>query len=487
MKTLNTNYIVIEYDQDKEKEAKRLKEILDKNEMFFSEFLNPYPIIRISNSNEPLTDKETLEVKSIDELKELLVILIPYYINKLNVKGDDESLSTFLKILLANKYKAFENYNIKITEDELPFYLESIYSLIAIDYYETPEEVVDSLFNMNKDEKKKLFDYLNSKYRNNLLNELLQDQVKYLTDASEYKQQDNFVIDNIDELLNYTTQEMLTIDLNNQQVIKMPSLTEKELDSLIIEFLIHIDPSLKWLKEYENMKKNNQIKPGEDWNCTNEDKWVINTKLTHTIEDFRCFIHEFIHYITVKNQKEEKLPIPVKEFPSIYFETLAINYLSKKGYSKEIIDYMLNERNEWTEENVYNLYLMLGLLSSYLTNQEVTVENEVERRLQISDELKTKIPQELSFFYDISEQGINYSFDIANGYFILYPDSIYEEYPYITGTYLADRAVEITSKDPMFIYDMLEITDNLETTNPKDIIDLINQKHKKLIKKHETI
>ena len=65
MKTLNTNYIVIEYDQDKEKEAKRLKEILDKNEMFFSEFLNQYPIIRISNSNEPLTDKETLEVKSI--------------------------------------------------------------------------------------------------------------------------------------------------------------------------------------------------------------------------------------------------------------------------------------------------------------------------------------------------------------------------------------------------------------------------------------
>lgn len=36
MKTLNTNYIVIEYDQEKEDEAKRLKEILDKNEMFFS-------------------------------------------------------------------------------------------------------------------------------------------------------------------------------------------------------------------------------------------------------------------------------------------------------------------------------------------------------------------------------------------------------------------------------------------------------------------
>ena len=148
---------------------------------------------------------------------------------------------------------------------------------------------------------------------------------------------------------------------------------------------------------------------------------------------------------------------------------------------------MLNERNEWTEENVYNLYLMLGLLSNYLTNEEITLENEVERRLQIPDELKRKIPEDLSFFYDISLQSINYSFDIANGYFLLYPESIYEEYPYITGTYLADRAVEVTEKDPMFIYDMLSITDNLETTNPKDIIDLINQKHKKLIKKHENV
>lgn len=486
MKTLNTNYIVIEYDQDKEDEAKRLKEILDKNEMFFSEFLNAYPIIRISNSNEPLTDKETLEVESIDELKELLVILIPYYINKLNVKGDDQSLITFLKILLANKYKAFENYDIKITEEQLPMYIESIYSLVAIDYYETPEEVVDSLFNMNKDEKKKLFEYLNQKYRNSLLNELLQDQVRYLTEVSEYKQQDNFVIDNIDELLKQTTQEMLSINLNDQENVKMPSLTEKELENLIVEFLIKIDPSLKWLKEYEEMKKNNQIKPGEAWNCANEDKWVINTKLTHTIEDFRCFIHEFIHYITVKNQKEEVLPIATKEFPSIYFETLAIKFLEEKGYSKDVINYMLNERNEWTEENVYNLYLMLGLLSNYLTNNEITPENEVERRLQITDELKRKIPEDLSFFYDISLQSINYSFDIANGYFLLYPESIYEEYPYITGTYLADRAVEVTEKDPMFIYDMLSITDNLETINPKDIIDLINQKHKKLIKKHET-
>lgn len=487
MKTLNTNYIVIEYDQDKEDEAKRLKGILDKNEMFFSEFLNAYSIIRISNSNEPLTDKETLEVESIDELKELLVILIPYYINKLNVKGDDQSLITFLKILLANKYKAFENYNINITEEQLPMYIESIYSLVSIDYYETPEEVVDSLFNMNKDEKKKLFEYLNQKYRNNLLNELLQDQVRYLTEVSEYKQQDNFEIDNIDELLKQTTQEMLSINLNDQENVKMPSLTEKELDNLIVEFLIKIDPSLKWLKEYEEMKKNNQIKPGEAWNCANEDKWVINTKLTHTIEDFRCFIHEFIHYITVKNQKEEVLPIATKEFPSIYFETLAIKFLEEKGYSKDVINYMLNERNEWTEENVYNLYLMLGLLSNYLTNNEITPENEVERRLQIPDELKRKIPEDLSFFYDISLQSINYSFDIANGYFLLYPESIYEEYPYITGTYLADRAVEVTEKDPMFIYDMLSITDNLETTNPKDIIELIHQKHKQLIKKHENV
>ena len=155
MKTLNTNYIVIEYDQDKEKEAKRLKEILDKNEMFFSEFLNQYPIIRISNSNEPLTDKETLEVKSIDELKELLVILIPYYINKLNVKGDNESLSTFLKILLANKYKAFENYNIKIKLYQIDESVE-IYKNITFDF--------DSTGQVNLKSESALFEFSKSSF-----------------------------------------------------------------------------------------------------------------------------------------------------------------------------------------------------------------------------------------------------------------------------------------------------------------------------------
>ena len=166
-------------------------------------------------------------------------------------------------------------------------------------------------------------------------------------------------------------------------------------------------------------------------------------------------------------------------------ETLAIKFLDEKGYSKEATNYMLKERCEWTEENVYDLYLIIGLLSNYLKDGEVALENELERRLSISQEVKDKIPKELSFFYEITKEQIEYSFDIANGYMILFPESIYEEYPYITGTYLADKAVEVTQKDPMFIYDMLSITDNLENINPEDVIDIIKSKHKHLTKKHE--
>ena len=488
MKKLKTKSFIIEYTKENEKDAKRLKKIFDTNEMFFTEFLKPYPVIRLGDSTEPLINEQTLEVENINEFKEILSLLIPHYINQLEIKGDDESLTVFLRTIFTNKYANLDDYKMSIKKKDLPIYIESIYSLIAMDYYETPEELVNALFNLDDKEKKKLTNYLNSKYRRSLLNQLLEGQISFLTETSTEKQQDDFVIENIDELLNHTSQEILSIDLSNQQLVRMPSLTDQELDKSIIEFLIQIDPSLKWLKEYEELKKNNQIKPSDIWNCNQEKgKWVINTSKVHNIEDFRCFIHEFIHYITVKDQKKENLPIAIKEFPSIYFETLAINFLRQKGYPKEATDYMLSERNEWTEENAYDLYLILGLLSNYIKNGEVTIENEVDRRLQIPEDIKRKIPEELSFFYETQEEKINYSFDIANGYILAYPESIYEEYPYITGTYLADRAVEVTNQDPMFIYNMLSITDNLESTNPKDVIDLINQKHKQLTKKHETI
>ena len=488
MKKLKVQGFTIEYNKETEQDAKVLKQLFITNSLFFLDLLKTYPIIRIGDIDEPLQDDITLEVSSLDEFKEILAIILPSYIEKLNIKDDEESLMTFLRILLTTKYSDIKDKDLSIKKNELPIYIESIYSLIALAYYESPKEAVNALVNLDEQEKKKLFNYLNDTYRIDLVNELIDEQIKYLSQASEYKNQDNFIIENIDELLKHTTEEMLSIDLSNQHKKEIPPLTEEQLNKLIVEFLIKVDPSLKWLKEYEELKNKNKIKKNKMWNCDNENgNWVINVSLTHTLEDFRSFIHEFIHYITVKDQKQESLPIALKEFPSIYFETLALKFLEEKGYDKEVIDFMLSERNEWTEENVYNLYLLLGLISNYIKNGCVTVKNELLRRCLISKELKDKIPEELSFFHDYSEKEINYSFDIFNGYMTAYPESIYEEYPYITGTYLADRAVEVTVQDPMFIYDMLSITDNLSTTNPNDVITLINQKHKQLIKKHETI
>ncbi len=483
MKTLKANEITIEYTNDKEQDAKTLQLLLITNYMFFSEFLGAYPIIRIGETNESLKEQDTLEVKDLEELKELLVGFLPYYINKLQIKGDDASLTSLLRIILINKYLDADDNTLGIKKEEISLYLESIYSLIAIDYYETPEEMIKSIMDLNKDEKKKLRNYLNSKYRLNLLNELLKEQIDYLHQASTHKNQENFMVENIDELLEHTSQELLSISFERKKEVEMPSLSEQELDYLIKEFLIKIDPSLNWLKEYEKLKRTKRIKPGKEWNCApDKGKWVINTNLTHTIEDFRCFIHEFMHYITVKNQKKDNNPIALKEFPSIYFETLGLNFLREKGYPEESTEYMLDERNEWTEENVFNLYLILGLLSTYLKDGSVNRKNETDRRIIIPNEVRAKIPEELRFFYDISDEEMNHSFDIAVAFLLVYPESIYEEQPYITGTYLADKAVEITKKDPMFIYDMLSITDNLEFTNPTDVINLIKQKHKQYVK-----
>ena len=208
MKKLKTKSFIIEYTKENEKDAKRLKKIFDTNEMFFTEFLKPYPVIRLGDSTEPLINEQTLEVENIDEFKEILSLLIPHYINQLEIKGDDESLTVFLRTIFTNKYANLDDYKMSIKKKDLPIYIESIYSLIAMDYYETPEELVNALFNLDDKEKKKLTNYLNSKYRRNLLNQLLEGQISFLTETTTEKQQDDFVIENIDELLNHTSQEI---------------------------------------------------------------------------------------------------------------------------------------------------------------------------------------------------------------------------------------------------------------------------------------
>ena len=60
MKKLKTKSFIIEYTKENEKDAKRLKKLLDTNEMFFTEFLKPYPVIRLGDSTEPLIDEKTL-------------------------------------------------------------------------------------------------------------------------------------------------------------------------------------------------------------------------------------------------------------------------------------------------------------------------------------------------------------------------------------------------------------------------------------------
>ena len=76
MKKLKTKSFIIEYTKENEKDAKRLKKLFDTNEMFFTEFLKTYPVIRLGDSTEPLIDEQTLEVENIDEI-------IDFYVNDL--------------------------------------------------------------------------------------------------------------------------------------------------------------------------------------------------------------------------------------------------------------------------------------------------------------------------------------------------------------------------------------------------------------------
>lgn len=254
---------------------------------------------------------------------------------------------------------------------------------------------------------------------------------------------------------------------------KIASLSKEELDSLNKEFLIEFDSSLKRLKIYEDAKKNCRIIDGEnngyDWSCIHQNgKVCINENREETIEDFIFFMHEFANYVSMKDLSDLTIPQSLAEFPPRYFELCAEQFLISKGYDKKQIDYISRKRNIWFQNSEITTIPTLKYMLDVLDNGRVTLESEIKN---IPDELtddekamyeSTKaIPNYLICF---SEGELIDKCDSEVKYLLEKPDEIANLYSYVVGNYLAQLAFSKTIENPLYVYDMLELTENLSTT-----------------------
>ena len=141
----------------------------------------------------------------------------------------------------------------------------------------------------------------------------------------------------------------------------------------------------------------------------------------------------------------------MKDFPSIYYEDIAAEFLVANGYSDDIIKDIIIRRNNGNLF-VYNKYLPLLLdINKYKNNGPLSRE----------DIDKKACDNKIEKLFSTSQGNLS-------------------KYNYLTGTMLANQVLASNRTDKK--EKMIDITENLDSYNAIDIMNYFNTE-KKLIKK----
>lgn len=480
MKTqiLNTSIIPIEYTKDHEDKALELKQHIENNIFLFKLLLIDYEKITFNNEY----NINALHFSTLKNFKSEIQLLLSVWSKYIIETALDEKIKIkLLKALFQCELTKEGKINFS---NDIESTRNSFYSLIAVLYYNEinqPQELVEFIFSPTETEKEIIFSWFKDKKRFDLLNELLKDQYKILIKTDDEETEHDPFLKNymkeMNKILSSSYMNNMDILTDEDEKIKLPKLNQSELEQLCIEFLSYIDPSLKWLEEYNKLKKEDRIVftsgPNINWECHGFPiKSLIYAPLENTIRDFVSLIHEFSHIISLSSLEGIKkyLPVATKEFPAIFFEMCAIEFLKEKGYSQEVIDILYKKRNTIVKENMEDVTPILDYLYQTQTEGPICYESEMKNISTLTKCLKTNAEDEegKSKLYDVI---IKNRVDKANISLLFSPHCIIGEYPYVMGKYLANKAFEKKDEDPTIIPTAIEITENLANETVISIIE----------------
>ena len=170
----------------------------------------------------------------------------------------------------------------------------------------------------------------------------------------------------------------------------------------------YVDAPKEWINKYKYLKENKFIKfkytEGEENGSCYIDPQDMELKIKvasdGTIKTFIAFIHEFMHYISLKNGLTQ---ISLLELPSIYYETIATDYLISLGYDEEIMNYIMLRRKK-NNFGIYRSILPILLdLEEYKNNGLITRKKIIESIKKQNDSLK-KLSLKLSKISEIDKE-----------------------------------------------------------------------------------
>lgn len=479
MNKVKIKNIEIRYDDSQNSYIEYIKNVISNNYDLFISSFKKIQIISLVPTNEV----GVMYISDFD--KAFYEIVCRTFNNEIN-NNPELMLACYIEYLIRktnSNQMALVQPNPNVTD-------EMLYSLVAYIYF-MKTGTFDDFISYLKDKKdiNKILDWLQAEVRFDTYNYLLGNTINYL------KQNDFDFLDNISDIANTMLNQAMsnTLRLAKKNEIKLPSITSQEFDNLFYEFLKFINAPEKWKQMYNEIKSSgriifkSQIDDIDESKCYRDEDGILKILVSTdgTIKYFCSFVHEFAHYVNMKDAVTPA-PLSILEFPSIFFEKISAEFLKNKGYKKDIVDQVVKDRNK----NNLHIYMELSSLFydilrfikkgpilkadkvAFWENQFRVIQETKENIVKLWEQNYESIP-DLSFLeqpkVDISslvDKECDTSIDnfIQNGLLVI------NGYQYLLDTYLAEEVLKKSENDSTIISRMINVTNNLSNKNLKDIL-----------------
>lgn len=404
----------------------------------------------------------------------------------------------YLSLFFHKNYKddeLLERY--ELSEEDAYAYLYEFFTT----YLNIPLDLTD------KDSKELLYNYANNMFRYKLLN----DNIECVLEDFNKHEISDYIKDNLDLIIEVLEDDFDKIaTFKEYEERKLAPLSNTDLDKYFKEFLNTIDKSGEYNQIYEHLKEKDilyldyydreqkeklysllGVQKDIDYfdNFFNRinDKGIIVVNRKGNIDDMRNLTHEFAHYITFYYNKYDLISNAMLEFPPMFYENLAMEFLKTKGYTDEDIEDSNHNRFKYIYDRSSKIANINHYIRMYKEHGQITHDIDIEYRTGQILRFKEKIGKEAFLKlvkeskYQISPDSFASEFcDYANECLSINSDILTNAYPYLIGHYLSNKYLEEYKENPDDILDEMKyITVNFPNISYDKILYKDNNKTNK--------
>ena len=442
MRSISNNFVTIDYDTpEKEKAVKCCIDLFDSDEELYKVLLKGRTNINIDeivdytifNLNNDISDIQNSINKDIVE--SLL---------KLNLKDVVSVIEASDKVLFLDMIiiylKPEKNFRQEYFDFAYYYYLNTGDYSYLLKYVKDQDYDEDDLYT--------LIDYIIF----NDLEELLKAKISFSIDQISCIPDMNNNIRALGLLLTHILDRQQIQMRETQELLQkkyydgiIPNISREDFNKLILEATEYIDPSLGFTEELLKLLKDNKLRFNnsneERFNCFDFKKGEIVLTPTGTIEDVITFMHEFGHlwYYGIENDINNSNSI-FSEFPSIYFELKAVEFLKNRGYTEEEVDASESFRRE--HDFIISPFISVTILGIFNNIGKDEKDYDVGRIINFLDnKIEESDGEKLGGYNDYIIDAYNKLQPYRKRLFLTAEPIITEPIKYLLGSYLAEHSI----------------------------------------------